>query len=84
MKRKIISILLSLAIIMGTLPVAAKAAEETLSPTRTELLALSGIADKNEEEGWEWQPDAAGGGTLTLTTVTSEQIPQASCPLIMQ
>ena len=67
MKRKIISILLSLAIIMGTLPVAAKAAEETLSPTRTELLALSGIADKNEEEGWEWQPDAAGGGTLTLT-----------------
>lgn len=67
MKRKIISILLSLAIIIGTLPVAAKAAEEALSPTRTERLALSGTADKNEEEGWEWQPNASGGGTLTLT-----------------
>ena len=54
--------------------VRAKAAGEI--PTRTGKLELSATAAKNVDEGWEWEPDAAGGGTLTLTDcyIQSEEL----------
>lgn len=39
----------------------------TEQPTRTEKLVLGESAERNESEGWEWEPEAKGGGTLTLT-----------------
>lgn len=58
--------IMMLIVISFMLPVTAKAAG-TGQPTRTEKLELGESAEKNESEGWEWEPEANGGGTLTLT-----------------
>lgn len=63
MKKAILKIL-TLFIILCAVSMNADAQERT--PTRTETLTLGDTEEKNEAEGWEWKPDAAGGGTLTL------------------
>ncbi len=71
MSKKILSIIITLTLIIGILPINTKAAEavEQKTPTRTQEkpIALSTTAAGNESEGWQWTPDASGGGTLELT-----------------
>lgn len=67
---------LILGMIIFAVPVTVRATGTRKTPTRTGKLELSADAAKNESEGWEWQPDTAGGGTLTLTDcyIRSEEL----------
>lgn len=67
MGRKILSFIITLAVVLAALPVNIKAAE-TGQPTRIQeqVLILSNEAAGNENEGWKWTPNAEGGGTLEL------------------
>lgn len=67
MGRKILSFIITLAVVLAALPVNIKAAE-TGQPTRIQeqVLILSNEAAGNENEGWKWTQNAEGGGTLKL------------------
>lgn len=60
--KKVLSVLLSLALCLGIWPVGATAAG---TPTRTERLELFSMTEaaENAEEGWKWEPST---NTLTL------------------
>ena len=65
--KRVLPILLSLALLIGLMPVTAFAAESS-TPTRTTTLDLSQYTettDMLDTEGWKWEP-RADGGTLTL------------------
>ena len=68
MVRRILSIIITLAVVIGTLQVNTNAAEtgQEMTPTRTETLELSiSQGEENQEEGWKWTADN-NGGTLEL------------------
>lgn len=70
MLKKVFSIITVLALVLSALPASIVAAEDAsgVTPTRiqSEELILTDEAAWNEDEGWKWTPDPAGGGTLEL------------------
>lgn len=68
MGRKILSFIITLAVVLAALPVNIKAAEtgQPTAPTRTGTLDLSmDKTEENESEGWKWTTNDTGG-TLEL------------------
>ncbi len=65
-RKRLLKGIMLLLVISCMLPITVKAVG-TGQPTRIGKLELGETAEKNESEGWDWRPDADGGGTLTLT-----------------
>ncbi|MCI9077913.1 MAG: hypothetical protein HFH68_03165 [Lachnospiraceae bacterium] len=68
MAKKVLSFIIVLSMVLGALPAYVKAEITAGVPTLilTETLVLAEEAAGNENEGWQWMPDEAGGGTLIL------------------